>query len=302
MGHDILSEVREALADADLERLRPRLEALWPADLAEVIERLNSEERQQVLSLLSDEAAGTLLHVLDEAVAADVIAALPPERASRILGESPRDDAADVLQDLPEAAADALLAGMDAEDARAVRELLEYPENTAGGRMNTEFPRVSETARVSEVMADLRANPPAAETSYYLYVCDDGGRLRGVVSLRELVVAAPDARIGDIMTREVVSIRADAGQDEAAELVARYDLLALPVVDDTGRMVGVITVDDVMEVLEDEATQDILGIPTDEETPSERTSLSLAARARGLVPPALGGLAAAALFSAYAPS
>lgn len=292
MDYDVLAEIREALDQGDDERLRGRAQQMRPADLADIVERLDAEERSRLFALLDDDAAADALHELDEGVAGEILQALPAERASRLLGDMPPDDAADVLQDLPDAAADALLAAMDEEEAQDVRELLEYPETTAGGRMVTEFVTVAETAHVADVIADLRAHPPAAETAYYLYVCGPRGRLVGVVSLRDLIVADPGASVREIMTRDVISVRADADQEEAADLVARYDLLALPVVDEAGRVIGVVTVDDVLEVLEEEATEDILhlssGAPPAPDGPSPAPS-----RLPAAVPAVVCGLGAA---------
>ncbi|MBI3945259.1 MAG: magnesium transporter [Armatimonadetes bacterium] len=298
MDYSLLNEIREALAaEGAAGVLAERLQALRAADLADVMERLNQEERRSLFLLLPDEEAGAVLQELDEAAAAEVLENLPAERASRLLGGIPSDDAADLLQDLPDQAADALLAGMARDDARAVRQLMEYPETTAGGRMTTEFATVSEDATVAQVIAGLRDQPPAAETGYYLYVCDSLERLKGVVSLRDLIVAAPEARIGEIMAREVVSVPADADQEEAADLVARYDLLALPVVDADQRLVGVITVDDVLEVLEEEATEDILGLAPGSEPSPARLAPSLRARLSRAAAVLLAGLAAAGLVS-----
>jgi len=299
MDYDALHEIREALASGDEARLRERLTEMRPADLADVVERLDDAERAAVFGILDDEAAGDLLQEMDEADAAQVVRALAPDRASRLLEEMPPDDAVDVLQDLPEEAADAILAGMDAEEAADVRELLEHPENSAGGRMSTDFVTISAGRLVSEVIAGLRENPPSPEMAYYLYVVDGSGRLAGVVSLRDLVVAAPDARVAEIMTRDVVRVHAAADQEEAANLVAHYDLLAVPVVDDEERVVGVVTVDDVLEVLEEEATEDILHLSSGVETPPESAGPAPNLRLRRAAAALGAGLAAALVVSAY---
>lgn len=298
MGNNLLDEVRDALADGKTSpALEERLRGMRAADLADLVEQLDPSEREILFRSLPDEEASALLRELEETVAAQILETLPAEQASRLLSRIPSDDAADMLLDLPDQTADALLAGMEQEEAQAVRQLMEYPETTAGGRMTTEFTTVAAEATVSQVMADLRAHPPAPKTGYYLYVCDSSGRLEGVVSLRDLIVAAPDARIGDIMARNVVSVRADADQEEAANLVAHYDLLALPVVDAEGRLVGVITVDDVLEVMEEEATEDILGLSSGVESPPANGGPSIQTRllrAGGIF---LAGLVAAGLLS-----
>lgn len=295
--HDSLNRIREALASGDEASLHQAIAEARPADLAELLERLEAAERETLFGQLDDARAAAVLHELDETLGAELLRRLPPARASRILGDMPDDDAADVLQDLPDEAADALLAGMDADDARAVRELMEYDENTAGGRMVTDFVTVPRSALVSQVIEQLRAHPAVPETAYYIYVRDEFGRLAGVVSLRDLVVADPAAAIETIMTREVISIRADADQEEAAELVARYDLLALPVVEADERLVGVITVDDIFEVMEEEATEDIVGFAGHDEAAPERVAPSWRARLPRLVGIFVAGGVAAALLS-----
>ena len=298
MNSDVLAEIREALASGDEGLLCERLSAVLPADLADVVKRLGEEDRGAILRTLADDAAGALLLELGERDAVAMVRLLHPERARRILGDMAPDEAADLLRDLPDEAADALLAGMDAEDAEEVRELLEYPENTAGGRMATEFMPVSPEKRVSEVIEDLRAHPPAPEVAYYLYACDEAGRLAGVVSLRDLIVAAPEARIAEIMTRDVIRVGVDADQREAAELVARYSLLALPVVDAQERMLGVITAGAVLEVLEEEATEEILHVSSGaEEQRSAQVRPQVRLRRATI---AMGaGLVAAAMLAAY---
>lgn len=299
MDYQLLAAVRDALASGDEALLHERLRALRPADLADVVEYLEPAERQAVFALLADEVASAVMPELDEAVAATVVRGLPAERAADILEEMRPDDAADVLQDLSDEAADALLAEMTAADAQQVRELLEYPENSAGGRMVGEFVTVPESATVSQVIADLRANPPSPETAYYLYVCDPQGRLAGVVSLRDLVVANPEARVAEIMTREVVRVRADASQEEAAELVARYDLLAVPVVDAQERVVGVITVDDVLTVLEEQATEAILHLSSGAEPAPEAAASPVPTRVSRATAAVLAGFAGAAVVALF---
>ncbi|NLB94858.1 MAG: magnesium transporter [Armatimonadetes bacterium] len=299
MNYDLLAEIREALASGDEGLLCERLSAVLPADLADAIKRLGEEDRGAILRVLADDAAGALLQEMGKRDAAAMVRLLPPERARRILGDMAADEAADLLRDLPDEAADALLAGMNAEDAEEVRELLEYPENTAGGRMATDFMPVSPAKRVSEVIEDLRAHPPAPEMAYYLYVCDEAGRLAGVVSLRDLIAAAPDTRIAEIMTRDVIRVAVDADQREAAELVARYDLLALPVVDAQERMLGVITADAVLEVLEETATEEILHVSSGAEEQRDRPLSPLQVRLRRATAAVAAGLAGAAILAAY---
>jgi magnesium transporter len=145
---------------------------------------------------------------------------------------------------------------MEAEDAREVKSLLTYPENTAGRLMTNEYVTLKSDWTAEEALRRLRKEAPGAETIYYLYVTDNQEKLVGVVSLRELIVAAADTPIANIMSENVVFVSAEVDQEEAARLIERYDFLALPVVDENQRLVGIVTVDDVIDVLEDEATED----------------------------------------------
>lgn len=299
MDYELLAQVRALLEAGDHEAARERLRALRSADLADVVEHLEPAERQAVFDLLDDETASAVMGELDEAVAATIVRALPASRAADILEEMPADEAADVLQDLPTGAADALLAQMNAEDAEEVRELLEYPENTAGGRMVSDYVTVPETATVASVMDQLRAHPPRPDTSYYLYVCDAEERLTGVVSLRDLVVADPNARVSDIMTRDVVRVRPDTDQEAVADLVARYDLLAVPVVDAENRVLGVVTVDDVLDVLQEEATEDILHLSSGAEPVPETVVSSARTRLQRMATTIVAGMVAAAIIASF---
>ena len=157
------------------------------------------------------------------------------------------DDAADLVADLSDEAREEILALMEREEAAEVQELLGYPEDSAGGIMTTEFVAVPATLTAAQTIDRLREIEPDAETIYYVYVTDDEGRLVGVLSLRDLIVARPDAPIADVMIPEPVAVAVMARQDEVAQVVARYNLLAVPVVDVEGRLAGIVTVDDAMD-------------------------------------------------------
>ncbi len=173
----------------------------------------------------------------------------------RIVDEMEPDEAADLLGDINPEQAQVVLAGL--EDPDEVRPLLLHPDDSAGGLMTSEFLALRRRMTALEAIQAIRAWRPDAETIYYLFVVDRHGRLCGVVSLRHLVVADPGTPIAEIMEPEVISVPAGTDQEECARLMTRYDLLALPVVDTDGTLLGVITVDDVMDVLEEEATEDI---------------------------------------------
>lgn len=234
-----------------------RLRRLPAADLADILGDLDPPARAVVLNAIDNQAVAQALPELEPGEQVSVLESLPTERAGDILDILPPDEAADVLGDLPNERAEALLAEMEPGEAAEVRNLLQYPDTSAGGRMTTEFTAVREDFTVAQALGVIRHLSPDAETIYYLYVIDDQGRLAGVISLRDLIVASADTRVGDIAQREVISVEVDDDQEEVARRVSRYDLLALPVTDAEGRLVGVVTVDDVLEVMADEASEDL---------------------------------------------
>lgn len=263
----IVDAVRSFLAAGQIESAAAAIAALKPADAAEVVaelhpadgadvlEELSPRERADVVEELSPEDGAELLIELEETERTEVAVRLNAESLGTFLDEMAADDAADVLQELSAAQIKATLAEMD--EADDVRELLTHDEESAGGLMIPHaitFPGSLTTQRAIEM---LRQQHPEEDTSYYLFVTDPADRLVGVVSLRQLVIALPSTPLRDIMSTEIVTARVDTDQEECARLLARYDLLALPVVDDEGRLVGVVTADDVIDVLNDEATEDI---------------------------------------------
>ncbi|HEV8697598.1 MAG TPA: CBS domain-containing protein [Candidatus Limnocylindrales bacterium] len=241
--------VETSIASIKLRIPHQGLTELHPADLATIIDQLAPRDRAGILASLDDEAAADAIEEMDPETQVEVLEDLEPARAADILEEMSPDDAADLVADLSESARDEILALMERDEAAEVRELLGYPEDTAGGIMTTEFVAVPETLTAAETIDRLRELEPDAETIYYVYVTDDEGRLVGVLSLRDLIVAPPDTPISEVMIREPVAVGVLADQDEVAEVVAHYNLLAVPVVDDDGRLAGIVTVDDAIDTV-----------------------------------------------------
>ena len=223
------------------------LAELHPADLASIIDQLAPRDRAGVIASLDDEAAADAIEEMEPDTQVEVLEDLEPERAADILEEMSPDDAADLVADLSDEAREEILALMERDEAAEVEELLGYPEESAGGIMTTEFVAVAGTLTAADTIERLRELEPNAETIYYVYVTDDDGRLVGVLSLRDLIVARPDTPISSVMIPEPVAVGVLADQDEVAQVVARYNLLAVPVVDQEGRLAGIVTVDDAMD-------------------------------------------------------
>ncbi|NOZ06558.1 MAG: magnesium transporter [Chloroflexi bacterium] len=233
------------------------LKGVHPADIADLLDALDDEVRSWVFSLLDDRIASEVLdEALDESTL-DLVESAPGERIADLLEELPSDDAAELLSELPPDQAETLISLMEPEEASEVAELLRYDEDTAGRLMTEKVVRVRRRWTVQETLDYLRTIDPETETLAYLYVVDDDDRLVGVVPLRTLVTAFPGALIHEVMQPDVISVTVDTDQEEVARLVTQYDFLAVPVVDRQGRLAGIITHDDVVDILQDEFTEDI---------------------------------------------
>jgi len=264
----VLEQVREALAEGDWTRAAALVEELRPPDQADLFSDLPPSDQDQLLPRLDLEDSADILEELEEEEAAEVAARLDTEDLARILDEMEPDEAADLLGDIAPERADEVLATM--EEPEEIRPLLIHADETAGGLMTSARVTLYREMTVEAALAHLRTVAPETEDVYYLFVLDEDVRLVGVVSLRQIVVAPPSTRIAEIMDPDVICVQAGADQEEAARLMARYDLLALPVVGEGQHLLGLITHDDLVEVLEEEATEDIYrlgGVP--EESPPD---------------------------------
>ena len=251
-------KVRIALERGDTPRLQQLLAAQHPADVADVLDRLEREAQCQVFELLPLEQAADVLHELGAETTRQLLDCLSVEEIGDILDEMPMDEVARVLtRDVP-ARQEELLAAMEPPDAAEVRDLLQYPPESAGRLMTEKFVRVRPEMTVAETIDYLRRIDPEVETLTDVYVLDDEQRLRGVLSLRELMVAERESRLEAIMTTQVVTVPPEMDQEEVARLVSHYDFLAMPVTGPGGQILGIITVDDVIHVLVEEVTEDVL--------------------------------------------
>jgi CBS domain-containing protein/sporulation protein YlmC with PRC-barrel domain len=232
-----------------------RLRRMPPADIAAVISQMSPGEAADVLEALDDEIAADALAELTDEHQAAVVSAMEPEEAADVLEQMPPDDAADILGDVHEERAGELMRLMAPHTAEEVRSLLIYEDDTAGGLMNSRLFAVAEMETAGRVVEDLRRTAPPEDEIYYLYVVDSGGRLRGVLSLRDLVVAQPEALIADCMREDVAFVRLEDSKEEVARKLIHYNLLAIPVVDEHGHLKGMVTVDDVLDLVTPRAWQ-----------------------------------------------
>ncbi|MDX1995286.1 MAG: magnesium transporter [bacterium] len=250
--------IRELLEAQQLNELRALVNDEYAPDLADVLERLDEDEQLKVFGLLEIDMAIDVLHELGRQATRHILSGIPAARVGDLLDEMPMDDAASILiEDVPDMQEE-FLAEMEPADAAEVRDLLQYPPKSAGRLMTEKFARIRPEATVQDVMAHLRKIDPEVETISDVYALDPQGRLAGVASLRQLVTADPQQRIREIMATDLITVAPDTDQEDVARLVARYDFLAIPVVTSDLRMLGIITVDDVIHVLVEESAEDAL--------------------------------------------
>jgi len=255
---ELVNRIQELVNAERREELSAILKDLHPVDVAELLEEMDSDAaRAYVLLLLPGEDAALVMQELEYDVQSRLLEILEPSEASKVLEEMSSDDLADLLAEVQPDRAQEIMGLLEKEDAEDVRELLTYKEDSAGGIMTTEFIALQEDMTAQQTIETLRRLAPDAETVYYLYVINGGGRLTGVLSLRDLIVAHPQTLLKDIMETNVVSVNVNTDQEEVAKVVSKYDLLAVPVVDNDGVLEGIVTFDDVIDVLEEEATEDI---------------------------------------------
>ncbi len=276
---ELVEELHELLRDGEEEALRIFLRLVRPEDIADWLDLLSSDDRQRIVEALDHEAAGTVLNDTTASIRSELVEDIDPVRLARIAESMPADEAADLIGELEDEESEQVLHHIKEEDEEVLRDLLRYPEDTAGGLMNPEVVALTPETTVDDAIAVLRGLDPDTITAS-LYVVDDDRTLLGFVRLRRLVTADPASRLGDIMSTDVISVPLDMDQEEVADLVDKYGFAALPVVDESGHLMGAVTVDDVLEVIEEEATEDIYRLAGSSAEEEESESLLHVARYR----------------------
>lgn len=251
-------QIHDAIDKENIEGLRNLLPDQHPADIADVLERLDIEERYAIFRLLEPELAAEVLNEMGGSATRELLMEMPVEDAGEILDEMTPDDAVEILtEDVPELQEE-LLAAMEPEYADELERLLEYPPQSAGLLMTDMFVRIKKDMTAADAIIQVRSADDDIETITDLYVLADDRTLLGVLSLRELITAPPESRIEDIMNDQVIAVPPEMDQEMVARLVSRYDFLAIPVVDAHGKILGIITVDDIVDVLIEESNEDML--------------------------------------------
>jgi magnesium transporter len=271
MNESVTLSIDELLDQNDLAGALARARTLHPAELAEALDDPDSRLRDLVVEHFTAEEIAGALGYMTPHYREDFLEGLPAALVADVLSRVADDIAADVVQELPPDEAADVVAALPVEAREAVERIIAYSEDTAGGRMTGQRLMVEPDLTVGEALEFLRSIGPDVSAPFYVYVAGRDGALLGVVNLRSLVTSAPERRVAEVMDSDIVSVRADTDQEETARLLRRYRLLALPVVDGQGRLVGTVTSDDLIDVIEEEATEDIYrmaGVGADEDLTS----------------------------------
>ncbi|MBC8417428.1 MAG: magnesium transporter [Pseudomonadota bacterium] len=300
----LLEEVKGLINQKDRGALKRFIDPMRAADLADLIEHLSRDERLFIFHLLEPEGAGEVLVEIEPPVQERILKDLDNQAISQIVEELNSDDAADLVGDLPAERAREVIESVGDEVTQELEKLLPYPDDTAGGIMALEFVAVKADATVQDAIESIRAKREEVENLYYIWVTDDFEKLVGVISLKDLLLEDPEKKISEVMNPEVISVNAKTDQEEVVNLVRRYDLVNIPVVDDSHRLVGRITHDDIIDVIEEETDEDIslMAGVIDEEIAEESTIRISRARLPWLVVALFGGILAALVIDQFEPS
>ena len=244
------------LSEVQLSVSHRRLDELHPADVADILEQLDPQQRATVFKHLDDAQASEAISEMEDEERVEFIDDLDDARAASLLGNMDPDDAADIVRDLSYEKAETLLRLMGVEDANEIRRLLGYKDGTAGGMMTTQFVTVEREATVREAIEVLRGLDEDHPTVHYVYVNDEYGKFVGVLSLRTLVLSDDNRIVSDVMFDEIISVAPNADEEEVAEGIFKYNIPAMPVVDENGMLLGIVTIDDAYDAIEEDSAEE----------------------------------------------
>lgn len=256
----LLDSIKKLTRRGAYQNVKNILEKLHVADVAYLFRYLNEGEQLKIFGLIADsEMASEILSQVDTPTSARILTRIEREKAAEILQGMDPDDKVSILEDIPEEVKEEILAHLSESDAESIEEHLQFPEDSAGRIMNTNYFALQEDVTVSDGISELqKRGADATEMVFYIYVVDSRNHLVGVCSLRQLLLVPPSTTVMSVMTPEVVSVNVETDQEDVARLVEKYDFLAVPVTDDENKLLGIVTVDDVIDVIRDEATEDIM--------------------------------------------
>lgn len=256
----LLESIRKLTRRGAYQNVRKILEKLHAADVAYLFRYLNESEQHKIFGLIADtDMASEILSQLEPPTGVRIITAIEREKAAEILEAMDPDDEVSLLEDIPEEVREEIMAHLPQSESETIEEILQYPEDSAGRIMNTNYFALQEDVTVSDAISELqKRGAEATEMVFYVYVVDSRNHLIGVCSLRQLLLVPPSTTIMSVMAHDVVSVNAETDQEDVARLVEKYDFLAVPVTDDENKLLGIVTVDDVIDVIRHEATEDIM--------------------------------------------
>ncbi|TKB10374.1 magnesium transporter [Desulforhopalus sp. IMCC35007] len=302
-GMVILDMVRRLNRRGAMEHLSKLINKTHPADMAWVYRYLNDAEREAVFNLIVKlNFVGPFLSELDTLLVADLVKGLTPQYMASIVADMPSDDAVDILEILPESIADDIRMHMEQEDRDEVEELLQYDPESAGGLMSPDFMCLDEELTAGDAIGSIQKRSEEKEMVFYLYLTHGEHKLSGVISLRELLMHPAEKKLRDIMNPNVISVTTDTDQGEVAHVVSKYNFLAVPVVDSNYTLVGIVTVDDIIDVIREEASEEFLqmaGAGKDREILLKSTKESAFIRAPWLFASWIGGIMAMLIIGAF---
>ena len=308
ISKDLLSEVKSLIDNNKILELRELLEEYHIIDIFDIMEYLDEDMKVKLFEVLPIDMSASILEECDVELFKTILSKLDIEHRKNILELMSLDDMADMLSQLEEDERQGVMELLSQEDADDVKELLIYEEDSSGGIMTTGYIEVNKDMTAKEAIEHLRKNALDAETIYYIYVVDNDEKLVGVISLRELITARDSNIVEELMSENIISVYVDEDREEAVRLVSKYDLLAIPVIDRHKKIKGIITVDDIIDVMEEEATEDMYKFAGSSEheveliekinpTPREQIFSSVRARITWLIITLIGGLISTAIIS-----
>ena len=308
ISKDLLSEVKSLIDNNKILELRELLEEYHIIDIFDIMEYLEEDMKVKLFEVLPIDMSASILEECDVEFFKTILSKIDIEHRKNILELMSLDDMADILSQLEEDEREGVMELLSQEDADDVKELLIYEEESAGGIMTTGYIEVNKDMTAKDAIEHMRENAKEAETIYYIYVVDNQERLVGVISLRELITARDSNIVADLMSENIISVYVDEDREEAVRLVSKYNLVAIPVIDRQKRLKGIITVDDIIDVMEEEATEDMYKFAGSSEheveliekinpTPKEQIFSSVRARITWLIITLLGGLISTAIIS-----
>jgi len=298
LSPEVIDEILDLIRQRQDALIANLLPSLHPADVADLMEAIDDEDRTYLFSLLGRDVRSVVLVELDPVLREDLVDEMEPREIGRLVEHLDSDDAADLVGELEEGVQEKVLAQLDTEDAEDIRTLLTYEEDTAGGLMAAEFIELPPDTTVEATIAEIRRVADEMPALHYVYVVDEQG-LEGRVSLRSLLLASPTARLAELRKEPKLRVHPEMDQEEVAHAFRQYDVVEAPVVDADGAMLGVITVDDVVDVIDEEVQEDLARIAGTEEGTTTSVLHASGRRLPWLLVGLLGGLLAAIALSRY---